>query len=155
MDGKKQIAIISDAASTGISLHASETCGTADRRRVHYTIELPWAADKAIQQVSERLRKTRIILAMNQHPRNGYRHEATSATKLIRSAQLGRTHRSGQKSAPVYKLVVSNLGGENRFAASVAKRMASLGAITKGDRRAATGSSMGEVSERASEAWEG
>lgn len=97
-DGKKRVAIISKASSTGISLHADNRAQNRQQREF-LTLELSWSADEQIQM-------------------------------------FGRGHRTDQAHPPVYNLVSTELGGEVRFSSTIARRLGSLGALTKGDRGA-------------------
>ena len=47
---------------------------------------------------------------------------------------LGRTHRTHQASAPRFRPVTTDVKGERRFIATIARRLDSLGAITRGQR---------------------
>jgi hypothetical protein len=100
-DGRKRIAVISEAAGTGISLHAANDRKNKDRR-VFYTLETGWSADQELQA-------------------------------------MGRPHRTNQRIEPEMALLATNIGGEKRFLSTIAKRLASLGALTRGDRSASGG----------------
>ena len=51
---------------------------------------------------------------------------------------LGRTHRTHQASAPMFRPVTTDVKGERRFIATIARRLDSLGAITRGQRDSQT-----------------
>ena len=55
---------------------------------------------------------------------------------------LGRTHRTHQASAPLFRPVTTDVKGERRFIATIARRLDTLGAITRGQRDSQ--SAMGE-----------
>lgn len=72
----------------------------------------------------------------NHKPRRHYLVEAGwRADNAIQG--IGRTHRSNQVSAPCFRPVTTNIKGEKRFLSTIARRLDSLGALTKGERRSA------------------
>ncbi|HEX5184996.1 MAG TPA: strawberry notch family protein [Allosphingosinicella sp.] len=48
---------------------------------------------------------------------------------------LGRTHRTHQASAPLFRPVTTDVRGERRFISTIARRLDSLGALTRGQRQ--------------------
>jgi len=52
---------------------------------------------------------------------------------------FGRVHRAHQVSAPIIRLVLLDLAGQKRQVNAVSKRLAALGALTKGERQSLGG----------------
>ena len=50
---------------------------------------------------------------------------------------LGRSHRTNQACAPLFRPVITDIHGEKRFTSTIARRLDSLGALTRGERRTA------------------
>lgn len=49
---------------------------------------------------------------------------------------LGRTHRTNQLTAPIFRPVTTDCWGERRFISTIARRLDALGALTRGQRQA-------------------
>ncbi len=58
---------------------------------------------------------------------------------------LGRTHRTHQASAPMFRPITTDVKGERRFIATIARRLDSLGAITRGQRDSQTAMGGGDA----------
>ena len=58
---------------------------------------------------------------------------------------LGRTHRTHQASAPLFRPLTTDVKGERRFIATIARRLDSLGAITRGQRDSQTAMGGGDA----------
>ncbi|MBN3923167.1 strawberry notch family protein [Nostoc sp. NMS4] len=72
--------------------------------------------------------------AVNRRRRSHYLLEAGwRADNAIQG--VGRTHRTNQASAPVFRPVTTNVRGERRFISTIARRLDSLGALTRGQRQ--------------------
>eukprot|EP00392_Amoebophrya_sp_AT5.2_P012669 g12776.t1 len=106
--GQKAVAVITDAGSTGISLHADAKHfppPTKVKRRHMIVIEFPWAGDKFTQQIGR-------------VHRSGQAH-VPSYTLLV-SKTLENVDMAGS-------------GVEARFLSALTRRIKSLGAMTRGD----------------------
>ena len=51
---------------------------------------------------------------------------------------LGRSHRTNQAHPPLFSPLTTNIHGERRFLSTIARRLDSLGALTRGERRASS-----------------
>ena len=72
--------------------------------------------------------------AVNRRRRSHYLLEAGwRADNAIQG--LGRSHRTNQASAPMFRPVTTNVRGERRFISTIARRLDSLGALTRGQRQ--------------------
>ncbi len=73
------------------------------------------------------------VAAKNQERRVFYAFQLSwSADQQMQA--FGRVHRSNQTSAPIIRLALLDLAGQKRLVNAVSKRLAALGALTKGER---------------------
>ncbi len=140
MAGEKAILIFSDAGGTGRSYHAaaggSSTVGSSTasaglackRRRTgraKLAREVERGADGSSAGATTPKRRRHYLMEP------GWRADAAIQG-------LGRTHRAAQVSAPHFRVCTTDVHGEKRFTSTIARRLDTLGALTKGQRETAS-----------------
>ncbi len=104
--GKKRVAIISDAASLGISLHASNRAENRERR-VHVTLEPGWSADKQMQAFERTHRSDQAMppeyVLLSTEPGGEKRFSSTIARLLGSLGALTKGDRRGADNSDLAK----------------------------------------------------
>ncbi|MGD0420565.1 MAG: strawberry notch-like NTP hydrolase domain-containing protein [Xanthobacteraceae bacterium] len=122
---------------------------TGQKRRVEES--RPGSANQAETDAFQEGKKKVLIFSEAGGTGASYHADNTAASKDARRSHylvqggwradkavqgFGRTHRSNQASAPIFRLVTTDLQGQKRFISSIARRLGQLGALTKGERKA-------------------
>ena len=122
MSGDKNVCIISDAASAGISLHSWRKA-LNQKKRVHIIVELPWAGDKTIQQMGRSHRSNQASSPEYKLLSSGVGSENRFITTVARRLLTLGALLNGDRQATVGGSWVDDMNVDNEYGVQALRRL--------------------------------